>query len=140
MTVKTWSQGDAAKLIRDHLHLVLPGALYRPVEVVLEVPDQWKPRGKPPLLAVFDDGGPAAWPVITRPLIRLTAFAAGRTEAREVAALAQAVLLSRSLPGIAYANDPSSLLDSRDTKTGAQVSSCTVRVGIRTHERQFDGP
>ena len=65
---------------------------------------------------------------------------AGRSAARGISALAQAVLLARAIPGISSPRDPSSLLDSRDAKTGAQVSSCTVRVGIRTVERQFDGP
>ena len=138
--MQTWAQGDAARLVRDYLAGVLPTALGGPVGVVLEVPDQWAPSAGVPLLAVFDDGGPSVWPVVTQPLIRLTAFAAGRSAARGISALAQAVLLARAIPGISSPRDPSSLLDSRDAKTGAQVSSCTVRVGIRTVERQFDGP
>jgi hypothetical protein len=105
---------------------------------VLEVDEDYKPTVGAPLVLVADDGGPAvvdgAWLVGQSPrrtLLRLTAFAAGRTEAfTTVTDAAEWVFTNR--PGIARVEDISTALMTRDRATGAALGSITMPVIVRT--------
>lgn len=101
------------------------------VEVRQNVPPDYK-ASDPAFLLVANDGGPMAWPVATRPTLRLTAFAAGRTEAVRVAGKAMGLLLCRRVPGIAHVAPGMSIIDDRDDKTKAFFASTTVLITLRT--------
>ncbi|QFG10030.1 tail terminator [Mycobacterium phage IdentityCrisis] len=100
------------------------------------VPRDWTPE-EGALLTVADDGGPVLWPVKSHHTVRLTAYAAGRTEARRIVSLA-AGKLAESSPrpaGIAnIASDMSGVLDARDKATGAMLASVLVTAKARTVE------
>ena len=103
----------------------------------LEVDDNFRPDVGHPVVLDADDGGPAvlggAWWVgysPRRPILRLTAFAKGRTEAvTAVNAAADFVLANR--PGIARVEDISTPLVTRDRETGADLASITMPVIVR---------
>jgi len=82
-------------------------------------------------VVVFDDGGPAVWPVASRPTIRVTVWAAGETAARAVAAQALGKVMSAQLDGIVFTN-PSAILEDRDPNNGADMASFTVTALART--------
>lgn len=90
-----------------------------------------------PVVLVADDGGPAiirgSWNLNKSPrltVLRLTANAAGRSEARDtVQAAADFVVANR--PGIARVEDVSVPLITRDEDTGAWLASVTAPVVVR---------
>lgn len=106
------------------------------VEARLNVPEKWTPTAGP-VLVVADDGGSALLPISSRHVIRLTAYAPGRTQARSIVALAAAKLVeSQPRPaGVTYV-DPNvgGILDARDKATGAFLASVLVTVTARTVE------
>ncbi|SLJ19010.1 Uncharacterised protein [Mycobacteroides abscessus subsp. massiliense] len=124
-------QADIAGAVKEWLAAQNIGA-----QVALAVPANWNPRAGA-LLIVADDGGPVRLPVKSRNTIRLTAYAAGRTEARRIAATA-AGKLAESNPrpeGIAHvSSDIGAVLDARDKETGAYLGSAVVPVTARTVE------
>lgn len=106
-------------------------------KAVLHVDDDWAPTAGSPVLLVADDGGPAVWrgpwllrKTPRRALIRLTAFAAGRDEARQVVDAAVDFVLTNK-PGITRVEDVSLPLVTRDRATGAMLASRTVPVIVR---------
>ena len=90
-----------------------------------------------PVVLIADDGGPAIvkgpWLLNKSPrrtVLRLTATAAGRTEAREtVITTSEFVVANR--PGIARIEDVSTPLITRDRDTGAWLASVTAPVVVR---------
>lgn len=103
----------------------------------LEVADDYQPTAGSPVLLVADDGGAevngGAWLVRKGPLqitLRLTAFARGRTEAREVVDAGTDFVLAQK-PGIARVENVSGVLETRDRDTGAYLASITVPVTVR---------
>lgn len=124
-------QADAADTIKNWLATQSLGAA-----VALMLPAGWTPRNGAQLI-VADDGGPVRWPIKSRHMIRLTAYAAGRTEARRIAALAAGKLAaSRPRPaGIAHVDgDMGAVLDDRDKETGGYLASVLITVHARTKE------
>jgi hypothetical protein len=105
--------------------------------VTLDVGDDYAPIPNEPALLVADDTGPAlirgAWvaPIGPRvPTLRLTGFAAGRTEALTVVNTgAEFVRINK--PGIARIEDISVPLITRDRETGAFLASITMPVIVR---------
>ena len=104
---------------------------------VLHVDDDYQPVVGSPLLLLADDGGPAvhrgAWMVgktAHRPLLRLTAIAAGRDEALQVVGAGADYVLANK-PGIARVEDVSRPLVTRDRKTGAILASITMPVIVK---------
>jgi hypothetical protein len=88
-----------------------------------------------PLLIVADDGGPVRWPIKSQHTIRLTAWAAGRTEARRIVALAAGKLGTGRPDGVVHVNaGMGGILDARDKTTGARLASVLVIVHARTVE------
>lgn len=98
-------------------------------EVRTNVAGGWKPADGP-VLVVADDGGPVLWPVKSDHTVRLTAYAAGRTEARRIVTLA-AGRLAESYPRVRRQR-MGAVLDARDKSTGAMLASVLVPVHART--------
>lgn len=124
-------QADIVPAIRDWLTGQNLGA-----GVHRRLPDGWTPKAGAVLL-VADDGGPVKLPVKSRHSIRLTAYAAGLTEARHVVTLAAGKLAeSRPRPdGVANIDsDVGGVLDGRDKETGAMWASVLVTAVARTVE------
>ncbi|MFC9768835.1 hypothetical protein [Rhodococcus jostii] len=124
--------GDPARAAKDHLAATIP-ALISGIDPTfgLSLPGDWTPASAP-WVVVFDDTGPAVWPIATRPLLRITVWSSGRTRSREIAGLCLGVLLAHQIPGIATARDPSSILDARDSHNNGIMASFTVRATART--------
>ncbi|MFC9769683.1 hypothetical protein [Rhodococcus jostii] len=124
---------DPAVAVKDHLATTVPPLLtgIDPTFGVI-LPGDWTPTSAPRVV-VFDDSGPTVWPIATRPLLRITVWASGRSRARQIAGLCLGILLAHSIPAIATIRDPSSILDARDSHTGAVMASFTVRATARTH-------
>ncbi|WP_454199589.1 hypothetical protein [Nocardia sp. Marseille-Q1738] len=123
---------DPAKAAKNYLALAVPGMVAAPAPTFgMVVPKDWTPSSAPHL-AVFDDSGPARWPVTTRPLLRVTVWADGRDRSRAIAGAALGVLLSHRIPGIATITEPSLLLEARDSTNGGVLASFTVRAQART--------
>ncbi|MBU8819546.1 hypothetical protein KL864_27040 [Mycolicibacterium goodii] len=105
--------------------------------VVLEVDDNYEPEIGKPVLLVADDGSTpvhrGAWMVRKtprRPMIRLTGFAAGRTEALAVVNAAADFVLAHK-PGISRVEDVSDPLVTKDRATGAVLASITMPVIVK---------
>lgn len=127
---------DYAKAVKDAL--AVDWAAQQPDwTVTLEVADDYAPTAGHPTLLVADDGGAAliggAWLLDGtpyRPVLRMTAFAAGRTEARAV--VVEAVKFVKvHKPGIARIESISVPLITRDRDTGAVLASVTLPVVVR---------
>ena len=124
---------DAARTVADWLKTELAAA-FPTLTIGLELPSSWS-KTSPPALVVFDDAGPiraGEWPVATRPLLRVTVWAGGRSEARTVAGRALGLLLCKPVPGVARVKPATQLLDTRDSNTGGYVASFTVNTTART--------
>lgn len=123
--------------IPDYADTVQTALVEADFPAVLEVDDDWRAVEGAPLLLVADDGGnpvlPGPWMVGYSPRrtsLRLTAFAHGRSEAREtVVDAAEFVRVNR--PGIARIEDIPPPLITRDRETGAYLASITVPVIVR---------
>ena len=122
-------QADITPAIKDWLNERIEDA-----EVRLNVPEKWQPSSGA-ILVVADDGGPTWWPIKSQHTIRLTAYAAGRSEARSVAALAAGLLGEGRPPGVASIDsDMGTILDARDRNTGAMLASILITAHARTVE------
>lgn len=130
-------QTDPAKLLKDAI--AEAWAEDHPSwTATLFVEDDFAPVDGSPVLLVADDGGIAvtggAWLArrdMLRITIRLTAFAAGRTEARNVLDTAVDFLTTTRPAGIARVENVPAVLDTRDRETGAYLASITVPVTVR---------
>ena len=108
------------------------------VTVTLEVADDYTPIDGQPVLLVADDGGTAvntgAWMAgrgLHRITIRLTAFARGRTEAREVILAAIDHIQANRPAGISRIENVPAVLDTRDPETGAYLASIATAVVVK---------
>lgn len=127
---------DYAKTVKDAL--ATDWAASQPTwTATLDIDDDYRAVPGSPALLVADDTGPAlirgAWvaPIGPRnPTLRLTAFAAGRTEALTVVNTG-AEFVRVNKPGIARVEDISSPLITRDRETGAWMASITMPVIVR---------
>lgn len=106
-------------------------------DAVLQVDDDYTPVTGSPIVLVADDGGPAmvqdSWLVNRSPrrtVMRLTAFATGRTEARATVVAASDFVVENR-PGISRVEDVSNPLITRDKSTGAWLASITSPVIVR---------
>jgi hypothetical protein len=124
----TYVQADVLPAIKDWLNDRLTP------EVRLNVPDRWT-TASDPVLVVADDGGPVQWPIRSEHIVRLTAYGSGRTEVRAIAAKAAGLLGYGRPAGIAYIDSQmGSILDARDSETGAYLASVLVTVQAKTVE------
>ena len=105
--------------------------------VTLHVADDFRPTAGSPVLLVADGGTSVhggAWLIrktMLRITIRLTAFAAGRSEARQVLDAAVDELLADRPAGITRIENVPAALDTRDRATGAFLASITMPVIVR---------
>jgi hypothetical protein len=106
-----------------------------PAVAGVALPTDWK-RGSAPALVVFDDGGSYTWPIILDTRLRITVWASTRTAARGMAAWATGLLMAHSVPGIAQLKDPSTIVDSIDSKNMGNMASFTI--GARARLRPVD--
>lgn len=104
----------------------------------LHVDDDYRPIAGHPVLLVADDGGfrvqGGAWlvrKVPTRPLLRYTAFARGRDEARQCVDAGVDHILTNRPAAISRIENVSDLLLTRDRATGAFLASITMPVIVR---------
>lgn len=120
---------DAARPVKDFLAGQLAAA--NPgVTADLDLPPTWTPKS-PPAVVVFDDGGPQSWPVSTKPTIRVTVWAAGRTRARDIGGMCMGWLLALPIPGVKV-TPGTALIDARDPKNNGVMASFTVNAIVRT--------
>lgn len=125
-------------MIPDYAKTVKAALAAASFPATLEVDDDFRPTAGAPVLLVADDGGPAMLPGAwlagkspRRTVLRLTAFAAGRTESRTtVVDAAQWVFTNR--PGIARVEDMPGPLITRDPKTRAYLAWVTMPVIVRS--------
>lgn len=119
---------DPAKLVKNFL----AGKIASSVATVgLGLPPEWTPDSLPAVV-VFDDGGLQSWPVATAPQVRVTAWAAGRTGARDLAGRCLGWLLSEHVPGVTSIRPGSTLIDDRDPDNNGHMASFTVTATART--------
>lgn len=130
-------QPDPAATIKDALELRWADD-HPDWAATLHVADNFQPTAGSPALLVADDGGNSihggAWLVrkdLLRITIRLTAFAAGRTEARAVVDAAVDDLVGNRPAGISRIENVSAVLETRDRETGAFLASITMPVIVR---------
>lgn len=122
---------DVARALKDWLKTDL-ATRFPTLAVALELPADWK-VGSNPVLVISDDGGPLShWPVATSPTIRGTTWTSGRNCAYAYAAMTR--LLTARIPGIAAILPGSGFLEARDSSTGADLVSFTVRARARTRQ------
>lgn len=125
--------GDPAYEIKEFLKDEMPALAGGPAPTFgMRVPGSWT-KSAPAHVAVFDDGGPARWPISTTPTVRVTVWGYGRTNARRLAGLALGLVLTRRVPGVSTITQPSSILESGDSNhPDATLASFTVRAQART--------
>lgn len=124
-------QADIVTPIADWLNPRIPDA-----DVRLNTPAKWTPAVGA-VLVVADDGGDTLWPIKSDHTIRLTAWAAGRTQARAIVALAAGKLAESNPrpPGVAsFDPEMGTILDARDENTGAILASILITAVARTVE------
>jgi hypothetical protein len=104
----------------------------------LHVSDNYEPSDDTPVVLIVDDGGPpmfgSSWFINSPrfPLLRFTAFTAGRRAARAlVRAVTNWVNNNPGAVGITLVNDVSDPLITRDRDTGAYLASVTMPTIVR---------
>lgn len=120
--------GDPAPLVKSALIAFLGDD----ARVVRDVPNTFQP-GDTPIVLVADDGGPLSWPVSSRNIVRVTVFGSGISSVRLLARRCAGQLHDNRPSGITHVfREGSSVIETRDPKTGADMASFTVAVRVRT--------
>lgn len=119
---------DPERVVRDYLDGVLPES------VGVGVPSDWvKGQSAPHVQVSLDGVFLASWPVAGEATIRLVAWAASPTAAKELAQRAHGYMLAHpGTPPIAGTRRLVGLIPSRDEQTGAETAAVTVRVTLRS--------
>lgn len=121
---------DILRPVRDWLRTEMAAA-FPELTIDLELPPTWRFGKSDPVLAIADDGGPLdQWPVNTRPQLRVTSYTTGVDTKYVRRALG--LLLCKPVPGLAVCLPGSSLIATRDSRSGADMASATVRTRVRT--------
>ncbi|RDI13450.1 hypothetical protein DEU38_13425 [Rhodococcus sp. AG1013] len=115
--------------VKDFLAIQMAGN--QGVTVAQNLPPKWTPDFPPAVVIGGDGGGVDEWPAYTGDQVRVTVYAAGRTEARRIAGLCMGWLLALRVPGIGV-RPGTGLLDDRDPSTGGFIAGFTVRTRART--------
>lgn len=103
------------------------------VTVGFTVPDNWTKAAGPHAQVAVDLVDSTEWPVYADCTVRITVMAAGHSEARRLALLAQGVLTSRgSVPPFARFRPLTGPLSAVDPAHKAPVASVTVRATVRS--------
>jgi hypothetical protein len=122
---------DAEHVIVDYLTEQL-AARGQDATVGVAIPATWEP-GHPAHVQVGHDGTPTVeYQVLFRASVRVTCWATSTTDAKDLAALCQALLLGH--PGdrdVASIRSLTGILPTRDPDTGAQLATIAVQVNLR---------
>lgn len=131
---------DPARAIRDGLASWWSLKSYPADNLTLHVDDDFQPAANAPALLIADDGDATpqnlrqAWLLRKLPrriTIRITAFAVGRTQARELVDEAVDEIVANKPAQIARIEDVPAPLVTRDRDTGAWLASVTVPVTVK---------
>lgn len=121
---------DHAGPVKDFLTTQV-GADTPAASVALSLPTDWTPTSPVAVVVAADGGSLDEWPVYTGDQVRVTVWAAGRTEARRLAGRCMGWLLALRVPGIGV-RPGTGLIDARDPDTGGFIAGFTVRTRART--------
>lgn len=138
MTTPVYVQADPALVIHQFLEVQLP-ALLPGVECGLQVPTEWSRGASAPFVGIFDDSGPVTWPIASNHRIRITTWAIDRPTARRITSVVTGVLLARRIPGIGRINDPSGIIEARDSINSGFMASATVNALARMQRFTTEG-
>lgn len=94
------------------------------------LPDSWTVDTRT-WVGIFDDSGPARWPIAATVSLRVTVWANGRSEARDIAGRVMSILMTHPIHGVGI-RKPSGVIDARDDSTGAVMASFTAQASVRT--------
>ncbi|WP_280442231.1 hypothetical protein [Nocardia brasiliensis] len=122
---------DPARLAKNYLASVVPALAPPSPTFAMALPSDWTPAAAP-VVVVFDDSGPVAWPVSTAPRLRVTVWSGGRDRSRRIAGVCLGVLLAHRIAGIASVTDPTGLIEDTDPHNNGVMCSFTVRALART--------
>lgn len=101
------------------------------VTVGVNVPSTWK-KGTKAHVQVGLDGTPTVTPPVWRATLRVTCWHESTTEAKRLARLCEALLLTHpGSPGWAGCLPGTGVLPAKDPDTGAQLASITVLAKLR---------
>lgn len=121
---------DPVRIVKDWLAAEIAAA-FPEATVSLAIPTEWELGATPPVVVLFDDGGPDSYPVMTRPTIRCTVWATDRDKSRAIAARCKALLRAKRVPGVMIPSG-TGLIEATDSKLGAMLTSFTVSTRVRT--------
>lgn len=118
-------QPDVEQILVDYI------AGHRAEDVGTQLPDDWQP-GSSPFVQVTLDGTPTVdYPIRCVCTVRVTVWATGRTEARDIAAPVQALLLSHPGDASVQRIGPGvGLYGAKDSRNGGQMASFTVNASL----------
>lgn len=117
---------DVERLVRDYLAARLDAS------VGVGVPATWTAQSGPHVQVALDGSFLRDHPAAAHCTVRLVAWAASTTAAKALVQEAQGWLLAHpGGGGIATTRPLTGLIPGRDSRTGAEIASVTVRVTIR---------
>ncbi|WP_094980343.1 hypothetical protein [Rhodococcus pyridinivorans] len=119
--------GDALTVVADFLEELLADS----AAVGLSLPSEWQP-GDRPAVVLADDSGPQQWPVSTISQIRVSGWASGRDDARELTGRCLGHLLGVRVPGLSSVRAGANLIDGFDKHNGGFFATATVLAKVRT--------
>jgi hypothetical protein len=119
---------DPERLVRDYLDSVIADAT-----VGIGVPSTWTKASGNHLQVATDGMFMDSYPVGGEATMRLTAWSASPTQAKELVQRAQGYLLAHpGTGGIVSTRPLVGLLPARDEQTNAELATVTVRVTVRS--------
>lgn len=122
---------DAERVVVDILTAALT-ARGQDVTCGTVVPTTWAAGTKPHVLVGWDGTPEVVYPILWKASIRVTVFATSPTQAKALAGLCEALLLSHGGGnGVAAILSLTGVLPTRDPDTNAQLASISVRVSLR---------
>lgn len=104
-----------------------------PTTVGIGVPQAWTPESPPHLQVGWDGTRTPPHRIVSRALIRVTAWASSTSTAKDLALVAEARLCAHDGTGpISTIRPATGLLPARDPDTGAELASFTVSMTVRS--------
>ena len=121
---------DAERATKDYL-IAQFAARGTDVTCAIGEPQTWAAATKSHVQVALDGTPSATYPVTAASTVRLTAWAVKTTDAKNLCALAQGIMLAhQGGGGIQSVNFLTGTLPTKDEDTGAQLASATVRVNV----------
>lgn len=124
---------DAERIVVAYLTTIL-ASRGTDVTVGVVIPTEWQ-RGTKPHVQVALDGTPeVTYPALWRSTVRVTVWATATTDAKSLANVVLALLLSYGGDSDIHSIRPlTGVLPARDPATSAELASITVQVNLRGH-------